>query len=328
MGKAVIPMDSCFGKSITASYTISNLNESFLTLSIPAEPNGSTFMAFPGDPILFSYDINYNLATSILSTTKTSLYISLGYSGTFTTPLFNKVLLRITNLPKILYTGTNTSISFSIYFYYGYKLVLLRSIQLLKGQNTGSNDGNNTFLIEIDNIGNLSINSLEEAYRVMIPKNWIGPRLTTTTTISSSVITNTNFDIYIPRSYTFPNYIAGDILHQLVTSSGEVFPNASTNKFYTTLILHFDEEIGIPNRDIANYFRFIKLTLEGFPSFVKTTDISSTFFLYLKLGEETTTLTLSSKLSSNIKHDFNGTYYVDLKTMSIISEEMFNKALI
>jgi hypothetical protein len=65
----------------------------------------------------------------------------------------------------------------------------------------------------------------------------------------------------------------------------------------------------------------------GFPTFVKSVNSQWLFYLDLKLDGETTYVRLASKLPSNVKQDFNGIYYVDLKNMSIINEEMFNKAI-
>lgn len=330
MEKAVIPMDSCFEKSITASYTISTLNGSTLSLSIPTELNEDNFTILPGNPILFSYDVDYNLANSTIATTRTLLYISLGAFNIGKKPIFNRLLLKIHNLPKILYTGANQSINFKIYFYYGSgNSLLLRDIEIPKGQITNINDDQNTFLIEIGNDYNLSLISSEEVYRVMIPKNWMSPQLVATTVINQGVITDTSFNITIPRKYTFPNYIAGDISHQFTTTTGD-WPVATTSELSTTIHLSLDDGgSNISDRSIANYFRFIKLTLMGCPTLTTTTtDTLPIFSLYLKVAGESDTIHLVSKPYTQLHQSFDGTYYVDLKNMCIISKDIFNKSVI
>lgn len=329
MGKAVIPLDSCFGKSITASYTTSTLNGSTLSLSIPTELNEDNFTILPGNPILFSYDVDYNLANSTIATTKTLLYISLGAFNISKKPIFNRLLLRIHNLPKILYTGVDQSINFKIYFYYGSgNSLLLRNIEIPKGQNTNINDGENTFLIEIGNDYNLSLISLEETYKVMVPKNWMSPTIVSTTLANSGVIVDPSFSITIPRNYTFPNYIAGDIFHQFITESGD-FPVSTTSNVSTTIRICLDNGgLDITDRNIADYFRFIKLTLLGCPTFLVTNESTSSFSLYLRVNGESNKIKLDSKSPTEMHQSFDGTYYVDLKNMSIITEEMFNKAII
>lgn len=85
----------------------------------------------------------------------------------------------------------------------------------------------------------------------------------------------------------------------------------------------------ISDRSIANYFRFIKLTLMGCPTLTTTTtDTLPIFSLYLKVAGESDTIHLVSKPYTQLYQSFDGTYYVDLKNMCIISKDIFNKSVI
>lgn len=52
------------------------------------------------------------------------------------------------------------------------------------------------------------------------------------------------------------------------------------------------------------------------------------FSLYLKVAGESDTIHLVSKPYTQLHQSFDGTYYVDLKNMCIISKDIFNKSVI
>lgn len=322
MGKAMSPMDFCWGKEYTTSYnTAGNVINSVTTINIPSDVNDPEFTTMPNLK-LFSYDINYNMDQKTASITNNSyITINVNPSSEF---LFNKFLLRIKGLPNVVYTGSSTSISLRLRVRINTTQIVLRTFTFNVGQTINLNEGENEFLIDLVN---LKLLSNDEKYHIIVPKNWKNPMPISKTLINNAnTNVNPNFVIIIPRQ--FPNYIAAEVNYSLLyrNEAGMSVIVYTTQTTTTWELVFEDDDLGVAS-EIPEYFRFLKLTVSGGPRLSNTASFNKLFTLQLKNNNTSYTL-LTTTVNVGETGTFDGTYYIDLKTMTLIDEQLFNKALI